>query len=117
MITFIRNEFRTVRPVGLALIALLLTGRVAQGQGSTTSTTAPNFTNAGASGSVFSKIWVGARGAAMAGAVSALSDDISSLYWNPAGIAHLPGVNVGASYTRWFGDVTHNFIGASMPIS
>ena len=53
----------------------------------------------------------------MGGAYSALADDITALYWNPAGIARLPGVNVGASYTHWFGNVTHNFIGVTMPIS
>src|SRR5438552_9364332 len=100
-------------------IVLLLTmrGIPAHAQGGTTvGTTTPDFTNAGSSGSVFSKIWVGARASALAGAYSALADDISALYWNPAGIARLPGVNVGASYTRWFADVTHNFIGATMPI-
>ena len=99
---------------------LLLTGRqAAQAQtgGTTTGTTGANFTNVGASGSIFTKIWVGARASAMGGAYSAMTDDITSLYWNPAGIARLPGINVGASYTRWFGDISHNFIGISMPIS
>ncbi len=99
---------------------LLLSGRqsaVAQTGGSTLGTTGANFTNTGASGSVFTKIWVGARSAAMGGGYSALSDDVTALYWNPAGIARLPGVNVGASYTRWFGGIAHNFIGATLPIS
>src|ERR1700733_10638417 len=86
-------------------------------QGSTVSTSTPNFTNAGSSGSDFAKIWVGARASAMGGAFAAMADDITSLYWNPAGIARMDGVNVGADYTRWFGDVTHNFIGVTMPIS
>ena len=34
----------------------------------------------------FLKIDVGARAAAMGGAFTALADDGSSLYWNPAGI-------------------------------
>src|SRR5438552_11756854 len=104
MITFIRTEVQTMRHASLALLMLLLAriGQAVYAQSATTSTTGPNFTNAGSSGSVFTKIWVGARGAGMGGAVSALSDDITALYWNPAGIARLPGVNVGASYTRWF---------------
>ncbi len=101
--------------VGLLTVAAGTTVR-AQG-GTTTGTTGPNFTNVGASGSTFAKLWVGARSAAMGGAYSALADDITALYWNPAGIARLPGVNVGASYTHWFGNVTHNFIGVTMPIS
>ena len=90
---------------------------LAQQGGTTLGTTGGNFTNAGASGSVFSKIWVGARASAMAGGYSALADDISALYWNPAGIARLPGINVGASYTSWFAGTTHNFIGVTVPIS
>jgi hypothetical protein len=119
MMQFIRKTVKDPRCGALMLATLLLAGgtTLVRAQGSTTATTGDNFTNSGASGSVFTKLWVGARAAAMGGAISALTDDITSLYWNPAGVARLPGVNVGASYTRWFGDVTHNFIGASIPIS
>ena len=87
-------------------------------QASTVATTASNFTNNGASGSVFTKLWIGARAAGMAGAFSALSSgDVTALYWNPAGIATLPGINVNASYTSWFAGVTENFIGATIPVS
>ena len=88
------------------------------GQGTAQSTTASNFTNVGSSGATFQNIWVGARASAMGGAYSALSDDVTSLYWNPAGAARMSnGINVGATYTRWFGDISHNFIGAVMPVS
>jgi len=80
-------------------------------------TTSADFTNQGSSGSAFSKIWVGARSAGMGGGFSALADDITSLYWNPAGAARLNGINVGATYTVWFADISHNFIGAVLPIS
>jgi len=88
----------------------------AQG-GTTISTTAPNFNNVGSSGSLFEKIGVGARAAGMGGAFSALADDISALYWNPAGIARLKGINASATYTSWFAGINHNFIGAVLPIS
>jgi hypothetical protein len=88
-----------------------------QQSGSAPSTTSANFTNAGSSGSAFSKIWVGARASAMGGAYSALADDITALYWNPAGIARLPGINAGATYTAWFAGTTHSFLGATIPIS
>lgn len=102
----------------LALVLLLFVSIPAFAQGGvTTSTTAANFTNAGASGSTFTKLWIGARASGMAGAYSALAKDITALYWNPAGIANLPGINVGASYTSWFAGVTENFIAATLPIS
>ena len=83
----------------------------------TTATSSPNFNNVGSSGEIFEKIGVGARAAGMGGAFSALADDITSLYWNPAGVARLKGITVGASYTKWFADVTHNFIGAVLPLT
>ncbi len=86
-------------------------------QNSTTTTTAPNYNNVGASGSLFEKIGVGARAAGMGGAFSALADDISALYWNPAGIAHLKGINTSATYTAYFAGINHNFIGAVLPVS
>ncbi|MDP4199023.1 MAG: PorV/PorQ family protein [Bacteroidota bacterium] len=109
-----RNMMRAVA----LLCGFLAVSNLAFGQGaSTTGTTSANFTNVGASGSVFTKIWVGARASGMAGAYSGLADDISSLYWNPAGIARLPGINVEATHTIWFADISHEFIGMSMPIS
>ena len=111
----LRSVLRAGAAVGMVMVASFTVR--AQSTGSTTGTTAANFTNNGASGATFTKIWVGARAAGMGGGYSALSDDISSLYWNPAGIARMPGVNVGVTYAHWFGDITHNFIGATIPIS
>lgn len=106
--------------VAAGLSMALAPGAFAPGafaQGTSTATTAANFTNAGASGSVFTKLWIGARASGMAGAYSALANDVTALYWNPAGIATLPGINVGASYTSWFAGVTENFIAATLPVS
>jgi hypothetical protein len=116
MLSSIRNKTQLVKGglVALAMSAGMLTGSTS---GYAQSTTAENFNNEGSAGSTFQKIWVGARASGMGGAYSALADDISSLYWNPAGIAKLNGTNVGASYTRWFAGITHNFVGATMPIS
>jgi hypothetical protein len=99
------------------VFCVMLTGGALYGQGTSTNTTAENFTNVGASGAGFQKLWVGARSAAMAGGFSALADDVTALYWNPAGIARLQGISAMASYTRWHSDITHNFVGAVLPVS
>ncbi len=113
-----RNRFLAVRAtLVLAFLFAAVGVTFAQQGGSTTSTTAANFTNVGAAGSVFTKMGIGARAAGMAGAYSALADDVSALYWNPAGIANLPGVNVAASTTLWFANVTENFVGVTLPVS
>jgi hypothetical protein len=96
---------------------LLLSFATAVHAQTSTTTTAENFNNVGSSGAIFEKIGVGARAAGMGGAFSALADDISALYWNPAGIARLKGINAGASYTAWYAGTTHNFIAGVLPIS
>src|SRR5438045_3246800 len=84
----------TLRRFALAIFLLAMHSIVAHAQ-STAQTTPENFNNVGSSGAVFEKIGVGARAAGMGGAYSALADDISALYWNPAGIARLKGINAG----------------------
>lgn len=58
--------------------------------------------NLGTSGSQFLKIPLGAREAGMGGGVIALTDGASSMFWNPAGIAKVQGVNLHFSYMKWF---------------
>jgi hypothetical protein len=80
-------------------------------------TSNPDFKKAGGSGSLFLKIGVGARAMGMGGAFSGVADDITALYWNPAGIAALKGVNIGFEYNSWFADMKHSFAGISFPVS
>jgi len=51
------------------------------------SVTAGEFTKVGLSGGQFLKIGVGARGTGMAGAMSSITNDVTSIFWNPAGLA------------------------------
>ncbi len=75
------------------------------------------FKKVGAAGGQFLKIGVGARATGMAGAYSAIANDMSSIFWNPAGLASLSGTNADFSITQWFGGFSHNFAAASLPIS
>jgi hypothetical protein len=100
----------------LAFVFLGLTGRTLYAQ-SSLSTTSENFNNVGGGGAAFMKVWAGARSAGMAGAYSALSNDIYSIYWNPAGIANVKGISAGAAYTSWYGDIRYNFIATVLPLS
>lgn len=97
------------------VLVTLVIGSVAFAQES--GTTGSNFTKAGASGGILLKMPVGARAIAMGGAFSGLSDDISSIYWNPAGVATLADNTVGIEYAWSFGDIQHGFIAGSTPIS
>ena len=58
--------------------------------------------NLGTAGAQFLEIPVGARAAALAGAFVGLSDDASSVFWNPAGITRVNSQAAHFSYMRWF---------------
>ncbi|MBU3678635.1 MAG: PorV/PorQ family protein [Candidatus Kapabacteria bacterium] len=75
-----------------------------------------DFTKVGLSGGQFLKIGVGARATAMAGAHSAVADDLSSIFWNPSGLTAMKRYAVDFSQTFWFAGMTHNFAAAVIPI-
>lgn len=52
----------------------------------------------------FLKIGVGARATGMAESFVAVSNDITSLQWNPAGLVSFKENGITASYTQWFVD-------------
>ncbi|MBU1099632.1 MAG: PorV/PorQ family protein [Bacteroidetes bacterium] len=58
--------------------------------------------NLGASGAQFLEIPVGARATALGGAFVGLSDDITSVFWNPAGIGNIKNKAAHFSYMRYF---------------
>jgi hypothetical protein len=63
----------------------------------------------------FLKIGVGARASAMGGAFTALADDGTSLYWNPAGLAQMEGGELSATYNLWFEDIRQGYLGMGFP--
>ncbi len=70
---------------------------------------APKYSNE------FLAIGVGARSLAMGGAVIGSVNDISSVYWNPAGLNELNSqMEVGAMHSEYFAGISkYDFIGAS----
>jgi hypothetical protein len=71
----------------------------------------------GTTAAQFLKVGAGARPIAMGGAFVAISNDVYSLYWNPAGITKINRFSIGGSYTRWFADITHHFWGIVLPVT
>lgn len=74
------------------------------------------FRKVGAAGGQFLKIGVGARAQAMGGAFSGLANDLSSLFYNNAGLIDMKGYAANVSYTQWFGGYSHNFLAGSIPV-
>lgn len=59
----------------------------------------------GTTGSDFLTMDIGARGIAMGGAFSALTNDSNSLYWNPAGLSKIPRLSASFMYNRHVQDI------------
>lgn len=60
----------------------------------------------------FAQIGVGSRALALGGAFTAISDDSSALYWNPAGIIQIQGREGILSYVDLYGiGLEHSFFG------
>ncbi len=71
----------------------------------------------GTSSAQFLKIPVGARSAAMGGAVMGDVSDLSSMYWNPSALADINNNQVMIEYADWFVDMRHNYLGIALPTS
>jgi long-subunit fatty acid transport protein len=65
----------------------------------------------------FLTIGVGARAVGMGSAFVAVADDITALYWNPAGVARLEKTQATFSYANWIADITFNHAGFTIPVS
>jgi opacity protein-like surface antigen len=63
------------------------------------------------------QIGAGARAVSMGSAFVAVADDITSMYWNPAGIARLSHAEAVFSHTRWIADISYQYAGVAVPLS
>jgi len=96
----------------MVVIALVASG-VAWGQ------LIPNLggQRTGISSLQFLKIGVGGRGAALAESMVGIADDVSALYWNPAGLVLSIENAVMVAHAEWLVDLKHDFIGATYHLS
>lgn len=74
-------------------------------------------TSPGTAGAPFLKIGVGTKAVAMGEAFSALADDITAVYWNPAGLIQISKPEISTMYNDWFEGVGHGFLGFGFPTS
>jgi hypothetical protein len=66
------------------------------------------ITKVGTTSAQFLKLGVGARAIALGGAFVAEASDLSAIYWNPAGLATLPGGAVQFNHTKYLADIDYS---------
>lgn len=71
------------------------------------------FGKTGTAAMQFLKLGVDARAVGMGEAFTAVSDDISSVWWNPAGLAPALQQQAFFSHTNWPADIMHEFAAAT----
>jgi hypothetical protein len=70
----------------------------------------------GSTAAPFLNIAIGSRAIAMGGAFVATANDLTALYWNPAGVSRIGSHGVQFSHTRWFADITYNWVGGEVSL-
>ncbi|MEO0081260.1 MAG: PorV/PorQ family protein [candidate division WOR-3 bacterium] len=73
------------------------------------------FSKVGTTGAAFLKIGVG-RATAMGEAFTAIADDASACYFNPAGLAHV-GRQVQFNHVDWIADINHDHLAVVLPMT
>lgn len=103
---------KTNRFIGGFLTAVLLVSNVAL----TSNAAAFSKDEAGTTGAQFLKIGCGARAIGMGEAFSAVSDDASAIYWNPAGLAQLKKAEISTMHAVWLEEINYSFFAFAKPI-
>ncbi len=95
--------------LGMALLAVIAVSLTPMSSSAQFDNTTRTVTKRGTTAAGFLGIPVGARGAAMGGAISASVDDLSSIYWNVGGLAAQQGGAATVEYATWLADIDFNY--------
>jgi len=74
------------------------------------------ITKSGTTAAQFLKIGVDPRSTAMGNAYVAMFGDVSSSFWNPAGLANVKGIETMFVNTGWLAETNFNFIALAMSL-
>jgi hypothetical protein len=100
----------------IAIVAVALFTAAGTASAQLITVTAGEFTKVGLAGGQFLRIQSGARGTGMAGAFAGVVDDLSSMYWNAAGLAETKGYGAEFNTTFWFAGMQHNYAAVAIPM-
>ena len=71
---------------------------------------------AGTTGAQFLKIGCGSRAIGMGEAYSAVADEVSAIYWNPAGLQEIRSKQMSAMHAKWLESINYDFIAYAQPL-
>ena len=103
-----KMRFSTVVSAASLFVAACLMAIPAASQ-TTTESPDREITKVATTSAQFLKLGVGARAISMGGAFVAQANDLSALYWNPAGLARLNGSSVQLAHTEYIADINYNY--------
>lgn len=105
-----------MRPVTSIIRAALVLFVGALALGTPENSSGQNVSKVGTTAGDFLQIGVGPRALAQGGAFVAAADDISALYWNPAGLASIEGNEVFVSHSEWLADINFDYFGIGLDL-
>ena len=71
----------------------------------------------GATGADFLNLPIGARAVGMGGAYSAVAEDASAIYWNPAGLVQIPKLSAMFMRTEYVDDISYQYAAYAQRLS
>jgi hypothetical protein len=71
----------------------------------------------GSAGAVFLKLGIDSRAIGMGEAQTGLADNVNSLFWNPAGLDRLKGLEVAFMHNFHFMGMHHDYFGLASPVA
>jgi hypothetical protein len=107
-LTDAKNGVKKMRKFIMFLLAVLLISYspiIAQG-----------VTKKGTTSAAFLGIDAGPRAVAMGSAYVSVANDVTAMYWNPAGISKIDNFEATFSNTKWIADLSFNFAGIVFPL-
>lgn len=69
----------------------------------------------GSTGGAFLRLGIGARAMGMGGAFTSIADDVTSIYWNPAGLSELKYKESLFMHTAYLADIKSEYLAQAQP--
>ena len=75
-----------------------------------------NVSKVGTTAARFLNIDIGARAVGMGGAYTTVANDVSAIYWNPAGLTRFASGQVLFNHVNWIADMKYDFAAIAIPL-